>query len=114
LIAELPKYISSPEIKLGCADDLKIALIEKASAVLQKDFPGAEVISDQRAGDGVRLNLEDSMLVIRYSQNGPYLTIKFEAQTQEKYDELKNYLQKLLKSYEEVDWSEGVNVDALD
>lgn len=112
-VAALPKYISSPEIKLGCADDKKVALIEKMSEVLRKDFPEAEVVDDERAGDGVRLNLPDSMFVVRYSQNGPYLTIKFEAQTQEKYDELKKYLANLLHKYEEVDWSEGVNVESM-
>ncbi len=114
VVAKLPKYISSPEIKLACPDDKKVLLIEKISQVLEIDFPQAEVISDERAGDGVRLNLNDSMFVVRYSQNGPYLTIKFEAQTQEKYAELKKYLNKLLRSYGEVNWESGtVNVEAL-
>jgi phosphomannomutase / phosphoglucomutase len=109
----LPKYISSPEVKVGCPDDKKVKLIEKISGVAQKDFPEAEVISDERAGDGVRLNLKDAMFVVRYSQNGPYLTIKFEAQAEEKYNELKKYLSRLLHSHEEVDWSYGVNVESL-
>ena len=113
-VATLPKYISSPEIKVGCPDDKKVALIEKISGVAKNDFPKAEVISDERAGDGVRLNLEDSMFVIRYSQNGPYLTIKFEAQTKEKYDELKKYLRGLLRTSEEIDWGYGINVESLE
>ena len=112
-VAAFPKYISSPEIKVGCADELKVALIEKISAILQKDFPEAEVISDERAGDGVRLNMDDSMFVVRYSQNGPYLTIKFEARTEEKYNELKKYLNKLLHNHKEVNWNYGVNVESL-
>jgi len=86
----------------------KAALIEKMSQVLIKDFPQAEVISDERAGDGVRLNLPDSMFVVRYSQNGPYLTIKFEAQTRERYDELKKYLSTFLHNYPEVDWENNI------
>lgn len=113
-VANLPKYISSAEIKVGCADDKKVALIEKLSEILKKDFPTADVINDERAGDGVRLNMPDSMFVVRYSQNGPYLTVKFEAQTQEKYDELKKYLHNILHKHEEVDWSFGVNVESLD
>jgi phosphomannomutase/phosphoglucomutase len=113
IVAALPKYISSPEVKLECADDKKVKIIEKISEFLQRDFPAAEVINDERAGDGVRLNLDDSMLVVRYSQNGPYLTIKFEAQKQERYDELKNYLNKLLHGYEEIGWSHGVNIESL-
>lgn len=113
LVDSLPKYISSPEIKVGCADDKKVALISKMSEILKKDYPDAEVIDDERAGDGVRLNLSDSMFVVRYSQNGPYLTVKFEAQTQEKYDELKQYLNKFMHGYPEVDWTFGVNVESL-
>lgn len=114
VVDSLPKYISSPEIKVGCSDNEKVAFIKKLSDVLRNDFPDAEVIDDERAGDGVRLDMPDSMFVVRYSQNGPYLTIKFEAQTKEKYDELKKYLHKLLHSYEEIDWSYGVNVESLD
>ncbi|MFA6383173.1 MAG: phosphomannomutase/phosphoglucomutase [Parcubacteria group bacterium] len=110
----LPKYISSPEIKIGCADDKKAHFIAKISEILKKDYPQAEIIDDERAGDGVRLDLPDSMFVVRYSQNGPYLTIKFEAQTQEKYDELKKYLSQLLHAHSDVDWSFGVNVESLD
>jgi phosphomannomutase len=113
-VSKLPKYISSPEVKVGSPDDLKVALIEKISQELGTDFPEAEVINDERAGDGVRLDMEDSMFVIRYSQNGPYLTIKFEAKTEEKYDELKKYLNKLLHSHSEVNWNYGVNVESLD
>ena len=51
-----------------------------------ENFKQAEIIDDERAGDGVRLDMDDSMFVVRYSQNGPYLTIKFEALNQKKYE----------------------------
>jgi phosphomannomutase/phosphoglucomutase len=111
IVESLPKYISSPEIKIFCADDKKVALISKLAPQLKKDFPEAEVIDDERAGDGVRLELPDAMFVVRYSQNGPYLTIKFEAKTKEKYNYLKNYLNKLLHLQEEIDWHSQINVN---
>ena len=111
-LATFPRYISSPEIKIFCADDKKVALMRKISPILKKDFPEAEVIDDERAGDGVRLNLRDAMFIIRYSQNGPYLTIKFEAKTEDKYIFLKNYIKKILHNYEEVEWSSKTNVNA--
>ena len=126
-IAGLPKYISSPEIKLFCADDKKVALMTKIAKILKKDFPPSEVgdedrsssspfavariIDDERVGDGLRLELADSMFVIRYSQNGPYLTIKFEAKTEERYNYFKNYINKLLHRYEEIDWNSKINVN---
>lgn len=114
-VAALPQYISSPEIKIGSPDDQKVALMDKIAQVLEKDYPQAEIISDERrAGDGVRLELEDGMFVVRYSQNGPYITIKFESRTQEGYETLKKYINRLLHSYPEVDWSYGVNVESLE
>lgn len=113
-VASLPSYISSPEIKVGTDDNLKVALVKKIAAVLEKDFPQAEVISDERAGDGVRLEMADAMFVIRYSQNGPYLTIKFEAKTEDRYQELRQYINKLLHNFPEVNWQFGVNVESLE
>lgn len=110
-IASLPKYISSPEIKLYCADEKKVELINKISPVLKKDFPGERIIDDERAGDGVRVDFSDGMFVIRYSQNAPYLTIKFEAKTEDRYNYLKNYIKKLLKGYKEIDWQSNINVN---
>lgn len=115
LVAELPQYVSSPEIKLACADDKKVALVEKLAPIVRKDFPTAEVIDDERAGDGIRLEAEDQMFVIRYSQNGPYLGIKFESKTQEGYEKLRKYLADLLHKFPEVEWENKIaaNVEAL-
>lgn len=107
----LPKYISSPEIKLFAADDKKVELISKISKILKKDWQDAEIIDDERAGDGVRLEMPDKMLVVRYSQNGPYCTIKFEAETRAEYDKLKNYINKLLHQFLEIDWQSKINVN---
>lgn len=113
IIAALPQYISSPEIKIGCPDDQKVALMPIIANTLKKDFPDAEIIDDERAGDGVRLNLADGMFVVRYSQNGPYLTVKFEAKENVRYQELKNYINTTLHSFPQIDWSTGVNTESL-
>jgi len=112
--SKLSKYISSPEIKVGCPDDKKVSLMDKIAQQLRQDFKDAEIIDDERAGDGVRLELDDSMFIIRYSQNGPYLTIKFEARTKDRYNELKKIVNQLLHSYNEIDWSFGVNAESLE
>ncbi len=116
LVAELPHYYSSPEIKLACADDKKVALVEKLAPIVRQDFPKAEVIDDERAGDGVRLESDDDMFVVRYSQNGPYLGIKFESRTQEGYERLRKYLAELLHRFSEVEWENKIaaNVEALE
>lgn len=115
-VGALPHYISSPEIKLSCADDKKVALIGKLAQILKKDFPNADVIDDERAGDGIRLEMPDAMFVIRYSQNGPYITIKFEAKTERGYEKLRSYIADLLHRFPEVDWKSKIaaNVESLE
>lgn len=110
-VDSLPKYISSPQICVGCDDDKKVALMDKIAPVLRKDFPEAEVIDDERAGDGLRLELSEGMFVVRYSQNGPYVTVKFESKTTEGYETLRKYILELLRSYQEVDWRSDINVN---
>ena len=116
MVAALSYYKSSPEIKVFCPDDKKVKLMKGLAQKLRNNFPGAEVIDDERAGDGVRLELPDAMFVIRYSQNGPYITIKLEAKTGKKYEQLRSYIAETLHSYPEIDWKSSIsaNVSALD
>lgn len=110
-VSEIPKYISSPEIKLGLADSLKFKLInEKISIDIKNLFPNAKYIDI----DGFRADTDDEMLIIRASQNGPYVTVKFEAKSQEKYDKLKIEIKKILEKYSEIDWKSGVNIHAFE
>ena len=60
------------------------------------------------------MDTTDEMMIVRASQNGPYLTIKFEGRTQEKYDQLKNQVGKILHNLTEIDFKSGVNVSSLD
>lgn len=109
--SKLSKYVSSPEIKFGLADDIKFEFINtKIRADFMKQWPDAKYIDI----DGIRMDTPDEMAIIRASQNGPYITVKFEGKTQEQYDSVKKILHNILKSHPEVDWSQGVNTHALD
>ncbi len=110
-ISHLSKYVSSPEIKLGLGDDIKFTFIDKT---IRQEFmnlwPNAQYIDI----DGIRMDLPDRMAIVRASQNGPYVTVKYEAKTQTDYSQLKGQLRNILKKYPEIDWSVGVNTHALD
>jgi len=109
--AQLPQYISSPEIKFGAADDIKFEFIRtKIQADLRRLYPQAQFTDI----DGIRADLPDRMVIIRASQNGPYITVKFESKHQSGYDELRQQIKEILHSHPEVDFSYGVNLDALD
>lgn len=110
-VSHLSKYISSPEIKLGLADEIKFSFIDN---VIKQEFknhwPEAKYIDI----DGVRMDLDDRMAIMRASQNGPYVTVKFEGKTKEIYDELRVTLSQILKSHPEINWSVGTNTRVLD
>lgn len=111
VIAELPHYFSSPEIKLGCSDNIKFKLVsELLGGELKKIYPKAKYIEI----DGVRMDTEKEMIIIRASQNGPYITVKFEAKTQSEYDHLKVQISTILKKRAEVDFKSGVNTASLE
>jgi len=109
ILEKMSKYISSPEIKLGCPDNLKFRVVKKLTEQMQKDFPVGKLTDI----DGARLDFVDKMMIIRASQNGPYLTIKFESKDQKEYDKIQKYLHDLLKSEKSIDWSFGINVESL-
>ena len=118
MVAGLPAYISSPQIHVYCDDDKKTGLVEKLARTLRQDYPEADVIDDDRAGDGLRLELKGAMFVIRYSQNGPYIVVKFEAKDNTAYENLRKYILKTMKAYPELNWSPAekinVNIKELD
>lgn len=109
-VNKLPKYISSPEIKLGLGDSIKFKFVsETLKEDIQNIFPNGEI----NEVDGVRVDTEDSMMVIRASQNGPYITIKFESKVMSDYENLKIEISKMLKKYPEISWKQGSNITAL-
>lgn len=110
-VAGLAHYVSSPEIKFGLADDIKFEFIDtKIRSEFQKRWPNAKYVDI----DGIRMDTDEEMAIIRASQNGPYITVKFEGKTQEQYDTMKKTLKEILSAHPEIDWSEGVNTHALD
>jgi phosphomannomutase/phosphoglucomutase len=117
LYESFPKYISSPEIKIGCPDDKKIGMVKDISKRFKKDFVGGKITDDKiiPSTDGTRVDLKDGMIILRYSQNGPYITVKFEAQDQKTYDKRKRYVKNILENYPEMIWKDElcVNLDSL-
>jgi len=107
----LAHYVSSPEIKFGLSDDIKFKLIDTE---IKADFKSTWTNAKFNEIEGIRMDTDDSMAIVRASQNGPYITVKFEGKTQEIYDDVKVKVREILKKYPQIDWSKGVNTHALD
>ena len=89
LIADLPKYHSSPEIRLYCPDHLKVGVVERLKQCFLGDGCGVDVarIIDV---DGVRVaNKDGSWFLVRASNTQARLSIRAEARTEEGLAQLK-------------------------
>ncbi|OIO07457.1 phosphomannomutase [Candidatus Falkowbacteria bacterium CG_4_9_14_3_um_filter_36_9] len=117
LYETFPVYISSPEIKIGCPDEKKAEVIKDLSTKFKADFPKAKITDSKNipGDDGTRADFNDGMIIFRYSQNGPYITVKFEAKAQNIYNARKKYVREMLESYPEMIWQDelSVNLDSL-
>ncbi len=73
LFAELPNSLNTPELKLAIAEDRKFTFIQAFQEHI--NFPGAKLSKI----DGVRADFTDGWGLVRASNTGPYLTLRFEA-----------------------------------
>ena len=96
---------------MGCPDKIKFDLIgQKIAKDIKAEFPNADYVEI----DGIRFDTESEMGVIRASQNGPYITVKYEAKDEAGYKKLRSTISQILHKYKEIDFKDGVNTDALD
>jgi len=74
LLSDLPKTVSTPEIRMDCPDDLKFILTEKAKEYFRKHYEVVDV-------DGVRVQFPEGWGLVRASNTQPALVLRFEAKT---------------------------------
>ncbi len=99
LVAEIPHYYSTPEIRVGCPDDRKFEIV--AELVRYFKSQNLNVIDI----DGARIEFEDGFGLVRASNTQPVLVLRFEARTPERLEEIKNIIISKLREYPEVDLS---------
>ena len=75
LLADVPRFVSTPELRIDCADDKKEGIV---SAAL-KHFAARYKVSDV---DGVRILFDGGWGLIRSSNTQPILVMRFEADSE--------------------------------
>ncbi|MEO0137159.1 MAG: phosphomannomutase/phosphoglucomutase [candidate division WOR-3 bacterium] len=89
LASKVPKYFSTPEIRVDTTDAQKFSIVER----LKDEFKGQYPIIDI---DGVRVDFGDGWGLVRASNTQPVLVLRFEAKTEARLEEIKNlFLDKL-------------------
>lgn len=81
LLEGITPYISTPEIKISCPNEVKFSIVDKVkNYVKEKNYSFIDI-------DGVRVNFPNSWVLVRASNTGPNLTLRFEATTKEELEE---------------------------
>lgn len=93
----LPKMYSTPEIRTDCPDEIKFKVVSDLVERFKKE--GLKVIDV----DGARIEFEKGWALVRASNTQPVLVLRFEAETEEFLNELKervySALEETLKKY---------------
>lgn len=76
MLSDVPRFISTPEIRVDCPDDIKFGIVEAAT----RHFRARHDVIDV---DGVRVLFGDGWGLIRASNTQPVLVMRFEARTHE-------------------------------
>lgn len=77
-------YYSSDETKIKSSDDKKFRVVEKIKEYANsKKYQYIDI-------DGIRVEFDDGWALIRASNTGPNLTVRFEANTKERLSEIEN------------------------
>ena len=85
-------YISTPEIKIPCSNETKFQIVEKVKEyVKEKKYTYIDI-------DGVRINFPNSWVLVRASNTGPNLTLRFEATTEQELKEKQKEFTELVES----------------
>ncbi len=91
MVNRLPQYVSTPEIRLDCPDDVKFDLVERLKESFKAEYKVIEI-------DGARIQFGDGWGLVRASNTQPALVARFEAKSQQRLDEIKSLVLGRLES----------------
>ncbi len=91
LLADVPRFVSTPEIRVDCPDDRKFAIVKEAQEHFSAKYDVITV-------DGVRVLFGNGWGLIRASNTQPVLVMRFEARTKEQLDGIQSEMQGWIRS----------------
>ncbi len=91
LLADVPRFVSTPELRIDCPDDRKFEIVRAA----QQHFAKTREVIDV---DGARILYGDGWGLIRASNTQPILVCRFEARTDARLGEIRGEVEGWLKT----------------
>ena len=90
LLDGINRYYSTEEIKFHADDNIKFNIVDKVKQYcIDKNY---EIITI----DGVRVTFDDSWALVRCSNTGPNITARFEANSEERLQQIQNEFTNIL------------------
>lgn len=92
LLSGLPSAFCTPEIRLDTTEEKKLKIVETLTQHFKK-------MSDVQLNfiDGVRVSFKDGWALVRASNTQPVVVVRFEAESQERLDEMKSSVLKIVE-----------------
>ncbi len=91
LLADVPAYFATPELRIDCADDRKFEVVARAVAHFRATHDVIDV-------DGVRVLFGDGWGLIRASNTQPVIVARFEARTPERLAAIRGEMEGWLRA----------------
>jgi phosphomannomutase/phosphoglucomutase len=91
LLADVPPFVATPEIRIDCADDLKFEIVDRAVRHFGARYDVVGV-------DGARVLFGDGWGLIRASNTQPVIVARYEARTAERMAEIRAEMEGWLRS----------------
>ena len=91
LTGALPRYVSTPEIRVDCAEDRKVPVVEAAARYFAGRYATVTI-------DGVRWRTGDGWGLIRASNTQPILVLRFEARSAQGLETIRREAEQVLRA----------------
>jgi len=89
-LADVPKTLATPEIRVDCPDEAKFEVVARVTAHFRKLYPMIDV-------DGVRVLFPQGWGLVRASNTQPVLVLRFEAATAELLEQYREEVEKAVE-----------------
>jgi phosphomannomutase / phosphoglucomutase len=91
LLADVPEFVSTPELRVDCPDDRKFGIVADAVQYFRSRYDVIDV-------DGVRVLFGDGWGLIRASNTQPVLVTRYEARTAERLASIQREMEDWLRA----------------
>jgi phosphomannomutase/phosphoglucomutase len=86
IMATIPSYPSTPELRVECPEEHKFAVVKEITEYFRRDHPVIDV-------DGARIDFGDGWGLVRASNTTPLLVLRFEADTEARVEEIRRIVE---------------------